>query len=391
MFRHHGERREHRARAWRRIGAPLPEPRIALHSGDAPLEGFLSPAYAWTDVLHRPPPRGAERDDFRYCTAAPFIESGSARIENVLVVTLGADGRVKDIEDRLVVAERVLAPTIEAERRLVGAPIDRARQRAHRRIRHHRRRKGAAAPSVLALHAWDRALAATRTLTRGTATMPDRVLARGVKAAQILRTPEGRARVRRGLTQPRILTAQQKAATLFVGTIGILGALLALHTTVTLAVPGYAYTWRTTVGTFLYAYLTSVGIPLPLEPVLVAASLKAGQWPTYFTAVVAKVLAAWMVFFLGDEANEKLRDAAQSRPLLARWLDRCERFAQRFGGFALATFIAVPGLPDAVALYLFGSLHMRMRNYLIAVAAGGAVLYALLVFGVGHLVGTWLA
>lgn len=362
--------------------AGLPELRVAIHAGTAPTEGFLTDPFAWKDVFGCDPPTCDTRDSFRYCACAPPLEAGTVRVENAVVVTLGHDGRVRDVEDRLVVEERALAAAIQAERTGVGAAIEEKKRHVRRRVRFAPTRVEAAAAKVYLA-----ALSVLRSLTRGVATFPDRMLARLEWAIQTLNSPDGRHRFWRGLTEPHTLSAREKATVLFAGTGMILAGLLLVHVLVTLIVPTVAVSWRITFFAFLYTYITSLGPPLPLEPFLLATALKIGPYATLAVAIVAKTLAAWMVFFLGDEANERLRKEAETKPRLGRILDLSERFAHRFGAIALATFIAVPGLPDVVALYLFGSLHMTMGRFLLAVATGGTILYSMLLFGVGQLIG----
>ncbi|HWH08450.1 MAG TPA: VTT domain-containing protein, partial [Candidatus Thermoplasmatota archaeon] len=103
--------------------------------------------------------------------------------------------------------------------------------------------------------------------------------------------------------------------------------------------------------------------------------------------VVAKVCAGWMVFFVGDSVNHQMRKRAQTSERWARFLDWSERFASRFGVGALTVFIATPGLPDAVALYVFGALHMRLPRFLVGIALGSAILNGLILYGIGHLLG----
>src|SRR5581483_4522096 len=98
-------------------------------------------------------------------------------------------------------------------------------------------------------------------------------------------------------------------------------------------------------------------------------------------AIAAKLLAGYMVFFLGDEVADKLEARAARSAWWDRLLRASESFARRFGALAMAVFIATPGLPDAVALYVFGSLHMPMRRYLLGIALGALVLDVVVVYG----------
>lgn len=348
--------------------------RISLHNEIAPAGGVVDPPFRWDDMLHERPPGDAERGPPAWCVHAPALVTAEARIENAVLVRL-IDGRV-EVEDRLALTTRTLAPIIVTERETVGARLDSAKRRARRRAR------DADHPIHETFH---RAVAASfagaRKVTRGLASVPDRLANASRRAYAFLSTPEGRRRFREGLVNPHALTAEQKAVTLFAGTCIILATLAFAHFAVTLAVPDLARPWRTLFFLFLYAFITSVGLPLPVEPALIGASLAVGPWQAVVTGVAAKVLAAWMVFFLGDEVGHRLRKQAKRRPWIGRILDWSERFAERFGLWAVAAYIAIPGAPDAVALYVFGSLHMKLWKFLLGVAIGGALLYTGVAFG----------
>jgi membrane protein YqaA with SNARE-associated domain len=280
------------------------------------------------------------------------------------------------------VTTRALAPFIETERAMVGAKLEEAKASALERAQE-------ADHPVAALphHAKARAAGALRSFTRGFATVPDRLSNAARRAYVFLSTPDGRQRFRKGIVDPHDLTAEQKAVTLFVGTCAVLAALVVAHFIVTLAAPDMARPWRTQFFLFLYGFVTSVGVPLPIEPVLIPAALSIGPVLAIVTTLLAKIVAGWMVFFLGDEVNDKLREKAEKKPWVRKGLDWSERFAERFGIFAVALFIATPGLPDLVALYIFGSLRMRLWKFLLGVAIGGAVLYTAVTFGLLALLG----
>ena len=184
---------------------------------------------------------------------------------------------------------------------------------------------------------------------------------------------------------PRALTAQQKAITLFVGTIALVVGFLFLNVVVTLAAPSIARPWRFALLLFGYGYVSSLGVPLPWEPVVAASGVLLGIAPTIVIAVLAKLVAGYMVFYLGDEVNERLERRAAKSPYFARFVGWSERFARKYGVFAMALFIGTPGLPDAIALYVFGSLRMPLRKYLLGIALGAAALDLFVIFGVTRL------
>lgn len=349
--------------------------RVALHGDGAPAEGFVDPPFRWLDVLDGHPPGERERGSPVWCIRAGETLTSGIRVENVVLFRANLQGRI-EVEDGLFVTTRALAPAIETEREMVGLALEGVKRRAEARA------EGAVHPVAGWSHrAHAKSAALLRAFTRGLVSTPDRVANRGRRATALLSTPEGRARVRHGLVDPNDLTPEEKAVTLFVGISGIMGALVVSHFLVTLAAPQLATPWRTVFFLFLYGFVSSIGIPLPIEPALLAGAVKLGAAAAIGVTVLAKVLAAWMVFFLGDEVNDRLHARARSSPRLARFVAASERFAQRYGIAAVALFIAIPGLPDWMALYIFGSLHMRLGKFLLGVAIGGALLYTALTLG----------
>lgn len=355
--------------------------RVSLWSGRAPLGGRVERPFAWRDLLHEPFPDPEAAGPVAYCVVAPEEAAGAVRVENAVLVTVTEEGGLH-VEDRLFVAQRVLAGAIEAERAGVGAVVEEKKRRARRVAR----RAEHPVPQALA-RAWAATLGGVRRVTRGATTMPDRLAVRWDRSRRFLATPEGRAKLRQGLFDPHGLTAEEKAVTLFVGTAGLLAALVLVHVAVTLSVPALASDWRAVFFLFLYAYVTSLGVAFPIEPILFPAAMVIGKPAALIVTVLAKVCAGWMVFFVGDSVNHQMRKKAETSERWAKFLDWSERFARRFGTGALIVFIATPGLPDAVALYVFGALHMRLPQFLLGIAIGSAILNGIILYGAGALFG----
>lgn len=349
--------------------------RVALHREPAPPPGAVDPPFRWSDVLEDAPPGEAERGPPVWCVMGTEVVHAGIRVENVLLVRRLERGIV-DVEDRLCVTQRAFAPVIEMEREGVGAKLEDARAAAITRAQN-----GSHPVDTAIHHVTAAGIGALRRVTRGSATLPDKFAHGARRAAAALATPDARRQFWKGLVDPNDLTAHQKAVTLFIGLSGIAAALVVAHFAVTLILPDLARPWRAMFLLFLYGFATSIGAPLPIEPVLLPAARALGPPLAIAVTLLAKVLAAWMVFFLGDEVNDKLRATAEKRPWVGRALDRSERFARRFGPWAVAFFIAIPGLPDVIALYVFGSLHMRLWKFLLGVAIGGAILYTGVTYG----------
>ncbi|GEM_PF-3733026 len=346
-----------RPRETPRAFAAPPLLRVALETRASPAGGVLDPPFRWDDVLDGLPPRPQERDPPAYCVRGPEVLAGTWRVETALVVR--AQGRLVEAEDRLCVTRRALAGAIQTERAVVGARLEEAKRRG--------------VPAGL--------LDPARAATKGLAALPDRLGQAARRARHALATREGRRMLWAGLRDPHRLHPEQKAVALFTGTCALLGLLLLAHLAVTLVAPRFAVPWRSGVLLFLYGYVSSVGIPLPWEPALLAGAVIVGPVVAIAVALLAKLVAGYMVFFVGDEVNEKLERRAARSPLFAKGLRLAEAFARRFGVFAMALFIFTPGLPDAVALYVFGSLGMPVRRYLAGILVGAAALDLVVVYG----------
>lgn len=373
---------------------------MSLRAERPPTEGIVPAPYSWEDLLEGEAPQRLPAPPPAWCAPGPELFEGGLRIELALLVTAAPEGPL--LEDRVCVTGRALATAIERERARVGAMVEDATERSEvlkrrgmRRARALRRQGGVAALLGVALswamrlfhRAAEGGLRGFRGLTRGVISFPDRVRAGFERATSYLATPTGRRRFVEGLKDPRNVSAQQKAVTLFATLGSFVVALVLLHGAVTLALPQHAVAWRRMFLLFVYSFTTSMGPPLPLEPVLLGASLYVGRPVALVTVLLAKVTAAYLIFFIGDEVHDKLREQAARKPWLDKMLDWSTRFARRFGVVALATFIAVPGLPDVIALYVFGTLQMTLRGYLLGVLIGSFLLNAFILYGVGSLLG----
>lgn len=365
--------------------------RTSLHRGAQPPPGFLPEPFVWEDIFHtQPPPKLAPGER---CLALPGREETDADIvvvEAVLVkVVCETDVPVVDVEHALYVDTRTLAGAIAVEERTVGVAVEKARVAGEEMFDSHERALGPSGRLVVKAErtVWNGLLRFLRSITTGIVTFPDRFRRKWNNAASFLGEKENRKQFWRGLVNPHALNREQKGITLFVAITSIFALMLLTHVVVTLVAPGVARSWRA--GFLLYGFglFSSVGIPIPIEPALLAASRVIGNVPTIATTVFAKVTAAWLVFFLGDEVNGAMERRAAKSPGFRRFLRGSEAFAQRFGVVAVALFLSIPGLPDAIALYVFGSLGMRLHWFLLGVAIGATALYTGVLYGLLHLLG----
>lgn len=371
-------RREHpfdRERAGSRLAL-----RVSLHGEQAPPEGVVDPPFAWDDVLASDPPGEEAHGPPVLCLKGTEMLLAAVRIENPVLVRF-VEGRI-EVEDRLSVSPRKLQGVLEAERAVVGQRIEEVKRTAHRRAARTDH------PVLERLHRAHAAfLGGVRGLTKGVAALPDHTVVHAQRTATFLSTREGRVRFWRGLADPHGLSGEQKAVTFFILLTSVLVGVAIAHLAVTLTAPDLARPWRTIVLLFLYIFGSSFGLPFPIEPVIVAAALSVGAPAAITAALVGKLLAAWLVFFVGDAIHHRVRERAAQSPRFTRFLEASERFARRFGLVAVAAFIATPGLPDFVPLYLFSSLHMPLGRFMLGVGIGALALYVGFTTGALHLLG----
>lgn len=373
-----------------RTGAAPLRTWTSLRVGPPPPPGFLPEPFEWEDVLEKEPPPKLARGERRLALPGrEDVDSDVVVNEVVLVKVIVETGAPEiDVEHALYVDRRTLSAAIAVEERTVGAAVDRALERGEEVFERQERALGDGHIVVKAQRkALGGVLGAFRAVTSSVVAFPDTFRRRWSVAASFLGEKENRRAFWRGLVNPHDLNREQKGITLFVALTTIVVLMLLTHVVVTLAAPGVARGWRW--GFLLYAFglVSSVGIPMPVEPALLAASRAIGPPVTIAVLVSAKVTAAWLVFFLGDEVNGAMERRAAKSPRFQRFLHASERFASRFGVLAVALFLMVPGLPDAIALYVFGSLGMRLHWFLLGVAIGASALYTGVLYGMLHLFG----
>lgn len=364
--------------------------RVGVREGPPPAPGFVPTPFAWDDLLRTEPPPTLAPGDRALALLGEEVSDAEVAIVEVVVVKVLCEGAtVLDVHHVLHVSRRTLSAAIAVEERTVGAVLEKARADTHEALA--AREEAVPGPLKYVVqaerHVWTGLYGGIRAFTSGLVAFPDRFRRRWAVASAFLGAKDNRRRFWRGLVRPQDLNGEQKAITLFVAFTAVVALLLAVHVAVTLAMPDVARDWRAVFFLFGYAIVTGVGIPFPIEPALVPAALVVGAPAAIVTAVAAKVTAAWMVFFLGDEVNDALDRRAAKDARFARLLAASETFARRFGVVAVALFLMVPGLPDAIALYVFGSLGMSLPRFLSGVAVGCAAFYTAVLYGAFALLG----
>lgn len=136
-------------------------------------------------------------------------------------------------------------------------------------------------------------------------------------------------------------------------------------------------TYESVYGLFFYSLATSIFLPTPFEILLSNAVDDLGVFWTVLVAAVAKVAGSWIVLLMGDKANEGLATLLEKKPFLKRLFRTLERFAQRFGYFAVFVLFAIPFMSDTAPLFILAVLKMR-KSIFLAVTFAAIVVRSLL-------------
>ncbi len=134
-----------------------------------------------------------------------------------------------------------------------------------------------------------------------------------------------------------------------------------------------------------------LGVFLPGDSILFAAGLLAALnllsvWPLILLVILAAILGDSVGYWIGAKAGDALFARPDSRFFKHAWLERTERFYERYGGRAviLARFVPVV---RTVAPLLAGVGSMPYRRFLSYNVIGGTLWSAGMVL-VGYLLGS---
>jgi membrane protein DedA with SNARE-associated domain len=131
----------------------------------------------------------------------------------------------------------------------------------------------------------------------------------------------------------------------------------------------------------------SLGIPLPGETALIAASVYAGQshklspWTLWLVASAAAIIGDNIGFWVGDKGGYPLaRKYGSKVGINERELKTARYLFDRYGG-KVVFFGRWVSVLRALAAFLAGVSRMRWRWFLLANAAGGILWAAVYTFG----------
>ncbi len=181
---------------------------------------------------------------------------------------------------------------------------------------------------------------------------------------RLLADPTQRKLLARSLFDESFLTPRRRKA---VFSLLLWGSLFLWVTVgVVVAIVNYEAlgTYQSVYGLFFYSLATSIFLPTPFEILLSNAVDELGVFWTVTVAAIAKVAGSWVVLMMGDKANEGLAMLLEKRPLLKRIFKALERFAQKFGYWAVFVLFAIPFMSDTAPLFILAVLKMRKSIFL---------------------------
>jgi len=221
------------------------------------------------------------------------------------------------------------------------------------------------------------------TAARGTGRMLDRVVKQSHEVLDIYGDPVQRRAFAHAVRHPDLLTPNMQRTLLYLVLVSSVWLWFVVLTGLALAAPGLAVAWNVLCGLYFAALGTNLFLPIPLEPLALAARGTVGTWPAAAASGAGKMVGAWIIFSLGPFLRAGVGRLEAGSPTMRRVMARAERFARRFGSVALGALLAVPFSPfDIVPVYLFSTLGLRLRPFLAAVFLGfGARILAVLLLG----------
>ena len=181
---------------------------------------------------------------------------------------------------------------------------------------------------------------------------------------RLLRDPGQRKLLARALVDDSLLTNQRRKAIFSMLLWGSLFVWVVVGITVAIANRDALSTYQSVYSLFFYALATSIFLPTPFEILLGDAVENLGVLWAVLIASTAKVAGSWIVLMMGDKANEGLSELLQRRKTLRAIFLAMQRFAQKYGYFAVFVLFAIPFNSDTAPLFVLAVLHMRKSLFL---------------------------
>lgn len=185
-------------------------------------------------------------------------------------------------------------------------------------------------------------------------------------SADLLSTKAGRRAVRRALFDEHALTAESRRAVLFLAFLFLLVSYLLVELlTFTLFPEVRSFKHQTDLLLF-YGIASRIALPTPYEVVLLPAAAVLGRPTAIIVASLSAVIASWLLFLIGTEANHGLENWLGKRGWGRRFWTWLSTHAERFGYLLMFALLSIPLVPDSVTA-VFAVLGLRLRPFLLTI------------------------
>lgn len=366
--------------------------RCSVARGRAMSPGIQKSPFYWRDVVHGPPPRRRERGDCIHVTFHGADDSGDVRLRFTSIVRVdpGIDkGSVHDdvvhVEERVYVQRRVLQELVDRERAFTDRVSLRMRSRlAHKLATKRRRANQIESATSLAIYMWhvrlqakagNAAIQGFRSFMRALVALPDALLTHTERVSIHLASRTGRRTIRKAVHDPASATAAEKAALLVVLAFATLTGVLVLNTIFDFTPAGVRAAYYRLLGDFALSLAGTLAVPFPSEIGYIGSAVALNIVLGAVGIFAGKMLASWMLYLVGDSLFDSMNK--KSGPRMKRAIHWLQRNANRWGFAILIAINATPLAPDAFII-VFAVSGMRFRSYMVGIAVGAILKFALL-------------
>jgi membrane protein DedA with SNARE-associated domain len=181
---------------------------------------------------------------------------------------------------------------------------------------------------------------------------------------KLLSDPGQRSLLLRSLVDESLLTPRRRKAVFSILLWGSLAIWVSVGLVLFFVNRPALGTYESVYSLFFYSLATSIFLPTPFEILLSNAVDHLGVLWTVVVAAVAKTAGAWIVLMLGAKANEGLETMLEKHAVLRKVFEGMERFAQKYGYFAVFLLFAIPFMSDTAPLFVLAVLNMRKSIFL---------------------------
>lgn len=376
--------------------------RASLARGRSMSPGTRQAPFYWRDIVYGPPPRRRTRGACVHVTFHGSDDTGDVRIgfSTLVRVDPGADvdsalDDVIHVEERLSVQRRFLQEWIDRERAFSDRLALRMRSRlAHALVAQRRyTNRRTWSPLVVVLMVLirvqaklgDALIRGTRATMRALVAFPDAILTHSENAGIHLGSRTGRRSVKQALRDPKNATPYEKTVVLVVVSFGLVAAVLLMNTVFTFVPASWKAAYGHVLADFTASLLSTVALPIPAEPLLIAHTLLLGPVLAILGLFLGKMVGSWMLYLVGDSLNDGIQKKTERSPRIKRVVGWLQANADRYGFWLLIPINAIPFLPD-LFVYVFAVSGMRFRSFMAGIALGTLLKFAAIVVGV-YLIG----